>query len=167
MCNCTGKPCGNHGAGMFLLRVVAGIIFIYAGWWKLQHPEMSAAGFAVNHLPAWVAMAIAWLEIIGGAALVLGVFTCLFASLFAIEMAVATILTWKGMGFQMAEMPLLMMAAMLALKHAGRGKWGLGKHCGCPMCAAMGGFGKKGANVCMNCGHASGAGEGCGCSCHQ
>src|SRR4051812_20761618 len=100
-CNCAGKPCGNRHLGIFFLRVVAGIVLIYAGWWKLQNPAMNVAGFAMNHLPAWVATGITWLELVGGAALILGIFTCFFASVFAVEMAVATILTWK-MGFQIA-----------------------------------------------------------------
>jgi len=162
MCNCAGKRCGNHGLGMFLLRVVAGVIFIYAGWWKLQNEAANVAGFAANHLPSWVAYGITWFEIIGGAALILGIFTCLFASLFAVEMAVATILSWK-MGFQIAQMPLLMLAVSLAIKHSGRGKWGIGRHCGC-MC----GWGRKGgANVCTNCGHTPDQGEGCECGCHK
>jgi uncharacterized membrane protein YphA (DoxX/SURF4 family) len=118
---------------MFLLRVVAGIILIYAGWWKLENQAANIAGFASMGLPAWTALGITWLELIGGTALILGLFTCFLSIIFAIEMAIAAVLTWK-MGFQAVEMPLLMMAVMIAIKHSGRGKWGIGKHCGCLIC---------------------------------
>jgi uncharacterized membrane protein YphA (DoxX/SURF4 family) len=118
---------------MFFLRVVAGIVLVYAGWWKLHNEAANIAGFASMHMSPWIATGITWLELIGGVALILGIFTCFFAMIFAIEMAVATVLTWK-MGFQMVELPLLMTAIMIALKHGGRGMWGLGRRCGCFIC---------------------------------
>jgi putative oxidoreductase len=119
---------------MFILRVVSGIIFLYAGWYKFQNMAMTAGFFANMHMAPWVASGITWLEIIGGIALILGLWTCFFAPIFAIEMAVATYFSYKMGGFQMAETPLLLLAAVLAIKHVGRGRWALGKHCGCLVC---------------------------------
>ncbi len=49
-------------------------------------------------------------------------------------MAVAVLVAWKSGGFVGAEFALLVLASLLALKHGGRGKWGMGKHCGCFIC---------------------------------
>lgn len=159
-CNCAGKQCGHRHLGMFALRAITGIILGYVGWMKLQNIASSQAHFVAMHLAPWMATATAWIELVGGIALILGLFTCFFAAIFTIGMIVSAVYAWKAGGFPAAMLPLLLAASAFALKHGGRGKWGIGRHCGCMFCSGQSG-------TCPVCGHDPKMGGDCGCDCHK
>lgn len=115
----------QQSAGLFILRLATGAIFIMHGAMKLQNPAGMAGFFAkMGLMPGlqWVWF-IALLEVIGGAALILGIATRFFGSLLAIEMLVAILLTGIGRGFHAHELELILAAASLALALAGSGRW--------------------------------------------
>lgn len=117
----------QQSAGMFILRLVTGLIFVLHGAMKLGAIALIGAFF--GHLglapELWWAWFIALLEVIGGAALILGVATRVFGALFAIEMVVAIFLTGIGRGFSAHEFELLLAAASFAIALAGSGRWSL------------------------------------------
>lgn len=158
MCTCHGR-CANPHLGLLLLRIATGAVFIYHGWMKLQNLEGARAFFGSLHLYPWLAPAVAALEVVGGAALILGVFTCFFASLLALNMAVAIVTAKWGQGWGKMELEVMLLAATLALKSTGAGRWKAWKsHCGCFMCK------NKAHNICE---HGKCEGENCDCDCHK
>lgn len=97
------------------------------GWPKVVHPgALHAFALEVAHLgmPAWLGYVAAFTELLGGAALILGLFTPIAAAGVAIDMAVAILrvhlhhgLTGPG-GF---EFPLSLFALALLLLADGPG----------------------------------------------
>ncbi|HLD34793.1 MAG: hypothetical protein UY12_C0008G0003 [Parcubacteria group bacterium GW2011_GWA2_47_8b] len=80
---------------LWVLRIVFGAIFLVHGWPKLKGLRATAENFEMmGFRPGkfWGTF-IAFLEVFGGLAIILGIYTETLATLFAIEMAVATI--WK------------------------------------------------------------------------
>ncbi len=75
-----------------LIRVVFGLIFVIHGVAKLQMGLENVSGFfASMGLPGFFAYVVAYLELIGGIAVMLGLGTRVFAALFALLMAGATL----------------------------------------------------------------------------
>lgn len=74
---------GRLGTALLLLRLMVGIAFIFHGWPKIQNP---AAFAGMMHLPLWLGTLAAWVEVAGGALLLLGLFTPLAALLLAAQM---------------------------------------------------------------------------------
>jgi uncharacterized membrane protein YphA (DoxX/SURF4 family) len=79
-----------------MLRVSLGVIFIVHGCAKIQH-EMGTSW--EREFPAWMNAALAWGELVGGIALVLGVFTRVIAGAFAITMCCALYVVGTVKGF--------------------------------------------------------------------
>lgn len=119
----------RQSAGMFFLRLVTGAIFIAHGSMKLGALGMMSGAFGHMGLaPAlWWVWFIGLLEVVGGAALILGVATRFFGALFAIEMLVAIFLTGLGRGWSAHEFELILAASSLAIALAGSGNWSLYK----------------------------------------
>ncbi|HUQ30115.1 MAG TPA: DoxX family protein [Candidatus Paceibacterota bacterium] len=113
----------RESLGLFLLRLVTGGIFLHHGIMKLGDMDKVVGMFSSMGLSAGVAWFIALLEVIGGAALIIGVATRLFGIIFAIQMFVAIFLTGgfaQGLGSQ--EFHLLLVAASLAVALIGSGR---------------------------------------------
>lgn len=121
--------------GLFLFRVAAGVVFLTHGWMKIQNLSYTAAMFGHFGIIPALAYFIAWLEFIGGIALIAGVATRLFGILFGIEMLVAVLLIGFGRGFGI-EFVLCLVSFGIAL--AGSGKYSVYKmeceHCGGMLC---------------------------------
>lgn len=103
--------------GSFILRIVMGIIFIFHGVDKFIMGMDSVSTMFNNFgISGFFAYVIATLEVVGGAALILGLETKIFAALFGIQMIVATLyVSWeKGLinGF---EIDLLLFACCVHL----------------------------------------------------
>jgi putative oxidoreductase len=112
--------------GLFLIRVGAGLVFFMHGVNKLMAMSATTNMFVHMGLPGWVAPAIAFLETVGGAALVLGIFTRVFALLLGIEMLVAIFLTGGiGKGWPQHELEAFLMAVSFGLVYTGSGKLSL------------------------------------------
>ena len=113
----------RQSAGMFILRLVLGLVFVIHGAEKLSDMTRVIAFFGTLGLGAWIAWFIALLEVVGGAALILGVATRFFGALFAIEMVV--ILFMFGGVFTTHQFELLLAAAALSVALTGSGNWSL------------------------------------------
>jgi len=85
-----------------IVRVVFGITMFMHGWPKLTvaGPDKVTAAFANNYgLPAWFGYLAMFFEIVGGAALVAGLFTRFFAAALAVEMLIALLTVHISKGF--------------------------------------------------------------------
>lgn len=113
--------------GLLALRFVLGLIMLRHGWPKVKDLKSTASSFeAMGFKPAkfWGPL-VAFLEFVGGIALILGVFTQIFAILFFIEFVVAVLKVTGKKGLMGGyEFDLLILAALLALIVLGGGSFG-------------------------------------------
>jgi putative oxidoreductase len=115
--------------GLTILRVVVGIVFLIHGCQKLFvfgfHGVAGFLGPLGVPAPGVFAVVVTLVEFVGGALLVLGLFTRWAGLLLAIDMAVAILLVHLKHGFfnqqQGYEYPLTLLAATIALALAGPG----------------------------------------------
>lgn len=124
----------NPGLGLAILRIVLGVIFIAHGWPKFGSMEATAdfIGSVGVPAPAFAAWAIALLETIGGALLILGLFVTPVAALLAVHMVMGIFLVHLPNGFYVIspgsggyEFNLILSASLLALIFVGAGNWAL------------------------------------------
>jgi putative oxidoreductase len=111
-----------------MIRIVAGALLLYHGWGKLMSGVVPvAAGFAKNGFPLPTALAylIVFLETIGAAGVVLGLFTRFFAAAIAIEFAVITFVVQMPRGFARMELSLLLGIVFFAIALRGGGPYSL------------------------------------------
>lgn len=134
------KKCPD--AGLFLVRLAVAIVFLYAGINKLtMGGTAGAAAFAsmgITMAPMFWFWVVAIVETLGGAAILLGVFTKIAGYLLAFIMLVAIVTVhWSaGFGGPMGmEYPLVMLLVSLGIAMSGSGTWGVcgrkGCECGC------------------------------------
>jgi putative oxidoreductase len=134
----------NPSFGLLMMRLVTGFIFLTHGWMKVQTMPQFIQFFALFGLPVWVAYGIAWLEVIGGLGLILGVAARIFGILFGIEMLVAAFLV--GMphgGFSGMEYQLLLAAVSFGFALMGSGMYSIFRmqceRCGSMICSKSSG----------------------------
>ncbi|MDG5788630.1 DoxX family protein [Evansella sp. AB-P1] len=90
--------------GIFLVRVVVGLIFFIHGFIKVQGGiEILAQWFESIGIPGFLAYAVTAIELIGGMAMILGVGTRIISALFAIVMIVAIVTVKFEGGFTGTE----------------------------------------------------------------
>ncbi len=129
------KKCSwcNVDTGILILRIGVGFIFIMAGWEKVSNLEGTVAAFAtMGFSPFWTYVA-SFTELLGGIAVLLGIYTKDASVLLAITMAVATYVTRSN---QMTMMtPLSFLFSTIALSFMGGGKYVVKKEeCACGSC---------------------------------
>jgi putative oxidoreductase len=116
--------------GLLVLRLAVGAVFIGYGWQKV-HGGMAhwVAGVTAMGFPRWAGYVAAWVELAGGAALILGFLTRLAALGLLANMIVAL---WKvklhgpfWAGGSGSEFPLVCGAICFALIFFGAGPWSL------------------------------------------
>jgi putative oxidoreductase len=112
----------KHDTLTLLARIIIGGIFAYAGWLKVSDMAMVISSFEPMGLNAIVAYAVSYGELLGGIALVLGLYARAAALGLAIIMAGAVYFTW-GMGFQVYSSPLGLLGGLFALAAAGAGSY--------------------------------------------
>lgn len=109
-----------------IARLVLGSIMAVHGWDRVAHGQLHSFAIFVGTLglPSWLGYVAAFTELLGGAALILGLFTPIAAAGLAMDMAVAILrvhlhhgLTGPG-GFQF---PLSLLALALILLADGPG----------------------------------------------
>jgi len=118
--------------GILLLRLTVGFVFIMHGTGKLFGVgpfPVGISGFAgaltlFGGAATFLAVVVALVETLGGLALILGMFTGIASLLLAIEMVIALLIVHFPNGFYAtaAELPLLLLAATLAILFIGPGK---------------------------------------------
>lgn len=114
--------------GLVPLRVVVGLIFLMHGYAKLVTMGPAATADMMQHLgipfPHVSAMLVTAVELLGGAALILGLLTRWAAAALAVDMSVAVILAKLPGGFfapRGVEFELTLCAAALTLALVGAG----------------------------------------------
>lgn len=113
-----------------VVRLIIGGIFIAAGWMKVSDMAGTLGFFAQLGIPAFLTYAVAYLELIGGVFVVLGLWTCISSSVLAVIMAVAVVITFKG-GLQSFGYPLVTLAGLVSLIGSCGGKYSI---LGCVKC---------------------------------
>ena len=116
-----------------VLRVALGVIFLAHGWQKIFEFTIpgTQASFAEMGVPAaqLIAPAIAFLELVGGAALILGVLVRPVAALLVLDMLGALILVHAPAGIFVQnggyELVLALAAGAAALALAGAGRFSI------------------------------------------
>jgi putative oxidoreductase len=119
--------------GVLLLRLVLGFAMVYNGWDKVV-PKGGFNGHntfsAVDHfchfvvslgMPYWLGCLSVFAEFVGGIALLLGLFTRLFALLIAINMLVALVSVNIKHGYPSSAYTLALIAMATMLLLAGPG----------------------------------------------
>jgi len=126
---------GYKDMAWLLLRLVVGITFVMHGSQKLfgafNGPGVQGFAGFLGSLGVPAPILFSWIvslvEFFGGLALILGIFTRLFALLISVDMTVALLLVHVKNGFFAGaggfELVLLLLASALALATHGAGKW--------------------------------------------
>ena len=126
----------NADLGVLFLRVAVGVVFIHAGYLKLADMTLVITGFGAIGFPAWLAYFVAYCELLGGLAVLLGIFVRYAGVVLAIIMLVAF---WKVLGpngFGLSNNPQLgggyeyvfvLFFSSLALVTLGAGKYSLAR----------------------------------------
>jgi putative oxidoreductase len=141
VCNsCANCMCGNDkkDLALMLVRVAVALVFTYHGWMKVSGMEGTLGFFASLGIPAVLTYFVAYVEFLGGLALLAGLFTRYIAPIFAVIMVFAIYLVHFSKGFNnMAggyEFPLTLLLSSIALAIAGAGAYSLDQKmckCGC------------------------------------
>ncbi len=126
----------NRNLGLFLIRLGTGLVFFMHGWMKVNSLSGVEGMFMHMGLGGPTGIFIAYLELIGGLCLVLGIFTRIFGIAFGIEMLVAIFLTGGFNGYQQHELELFLMLMSLGIALAGSGAYSLWKM-ECDFCGGM------------------------------
>lgn len=128
-CTCSDK---FSSLAPFLLRVVVGAIFLAHGWQKLSGGVDGTAGFLGTlgfPAPELFAVLLIAAEVLGGAFLILGLFTHWAAKVLIIVSAVALVSVHLTKGFFVAnggyEFILLILVTVISVMITGPGRWSL------------------------------------------
>ncbi len=116
----------NPDLGLLLLRLGLGIIFFVHGWSKFSSMGDTISFFSHLGLPSVMAYLVAAVELLGGLALILGMYTDIAALLLSIVMVVALVYV-KMATFKLGllggyELDLALLVGNLAILFCGSGK---------------------------------------------
>ncbi len=119
---------GRIGLGLLVLRVVVGVVFLVHGAQKVfvfGHPGVTGmlTKFGIP-LPGVASLVLMFVELLCGAALILGFLTRVAAGLLMVDMLVALLAVHLKNGFfspMGVEFPLTLLAGLIALALAGSG----------------------------------------------
>jgi putative oxidoreductase len=111
--------------GIFVVRVITGLLFAVHGWQKFAGGIAGVTGFFAKigiPIPGVMAPFVAGLELIGGLLLIVGLATRWVSLLFACEMVVTTFyVQLPTRGWNGADLDRLLLAVALLLVLAGPG----------------------------------------------
>ena len=134
--NNLSRFCYRPSLGLLLVRFTTGLVFLMHGWQKIHSLAMVTGMMMSFGMPAWVGPFIAYLEVIGGLALIFGVLPRVFGVLFGVEMLVAIFLTGLGRGYHAHELEIILMLLSFAIALMGSGKYAVCK-IECGRCGGM------------------------------
>ncbi|MEX0685094.1 MAG: DoxX family protein [Balneolales bacterium] len=115
----------NYDLALLLLRIGVGLIFVVAGWGKLNGIE-GVAGFFGGlgiPLPGIMAWVVACVEFFGGLMVLTGTYTRYAAPFLAFVMLTALLTTKLGGEFSAARLDLMLLLTASALIILGSGKY--------------------------------------------
>jgi len=125
---------GWRDEALLFLRVATGLVFFMHGWQKWEGGFAQTAGFLASlqfPMPDIFAVLLIGIEVIGGAALILGAFTRLAAKLTGTVALVALFTVHVSKGYFISnngyEFILLILAACVAILVLGPGSWSADK----------------------------------------
>ena len=122
----------NPDAGILLVRIAVGLIFLLHGWAKIQGMEGTIGFFASLGFPAFLAYFVAWSEIIGGLALIVGIFVRYVGILLGVIMLVAIVKVHWQNGYKVSEggyeFALVLMLGAFAITALGAGAYSLARY---------------------------------------
>lgn len=118
----------RQARGIAILRIVVGIVFVMHGWQKVFVIGFGNVSGFMQHLgiplPHLFGLVVSLVELLGGVALVLGLFTGVAATLLACDMLVALVKVHLRGGFFLPagfEFVLTLLAANVAIILTGPG----------------------------------------------
>ena len=125
-----GEKQSEYTSWAFLaLRVVVAIAFIFHGWSKVSAMDGAIAMFSSMGVGTFMTYVAAYVEFLGGVALLLGVATRLAGGLLAVFMLVAIYLVHFDKGYSMMnggyEYQLLLLVSVIYFALAGPGEYSL------------------------------------------
>lgn len=117
----------NIDAGLLLIRIALGVGFMLHGIQKLQGIDMTVGFFGKLGFPPALAWFVALVETLGGAAMLLGIFTEVSGLLLASVMIVAILKVklGSGKGYLGFELDAAYLLSSLAIVLTGPGKYSL------------------------------------------
>jgi putative oxidoreductase len=126
---------GAAGYAPLVVRVLAGIIMFAHGWQKFQGGPANFGGFLSQlgvPAPELMAYVVTFVELVGGALLIVGLLSRLSALLLTIDLVVAIVLVKLNVGLIApqgsgagAELDLALIAGFLVILLAGPGRFSL------------------------------------------
>ncbi len=112
-------------AGLLVLRIGVGMLFLFTGWLKISDIHATVGEFgSMGFVPFWAYLVTA-AELLGGLGILLGAWTRFCATMLAIVMVVATYVTHGNVGMVMT--PFMTLFATIALALSGAGKYAVHK----------------------------------------
>lgn len=133
----------NVHIGLLILRLIIGVTFLVHGWGKLTNMEGTIGFFNSLGLSSTIAYMVAYIETIGGAMLILGIWTGVSALALAVIMIGAIMTAKSGKPFMGGyEYEAVLFGALVAISALGSGKYAVIR-----------------SHLCGNC-------KECDCSCH-
>ncbi len=108
-----------------VVRLVVGGLFIYAGWEKVSDMAKTIEMFSSMGIAVWLTYVVAWVELLGGIAVLVGFYTRKVSMVLAVIMIAAIYYTF-GLGFAMYSYPLGVLIALIVLMYVGCGKYSVG-----------------------------------------
>lgn len=135
----------HRSLGLLLIRIAVGLVFLMHGLGKVSNLSGTEQMFLGLGLGGTTGIFIAWLEVLGGLALILGVLPRLFGLLFGIEMLVAVFIHGLPTSYRPHELEIFLMLISFGVMFAGSGRFALWS-AECPRCGAY--MCKLGPNNC-------------------
>ncbi len=117
----------NQNVGLLLVRLSVATVFLFAGISKLIMIATVVGFFSTIGIPAWLTWVVAIVETLGGAAMLLGIYTRFFGIALAIIMATAYFMVHMAQGFAASQTVIVLFLVNLAIVAMGPGKYALKK----------------------------------------
>lgn len=109
---------------VLIVRLIIGGIFMATGWMKVSDMVSTVGFFGSLGIAPFLAYIVAYAELVGGAFVVLGLWTEIAAGVLGVIMLGAVYYT-RSMGFQGFMGPLAVLAGLVSLLASGAGAYSL------------------------------------------